>query len=1625
MSKVKINFDSAGNIETPSLVLSYRSGKKIGALMDVQDLVFADGMDDIMNFTFSVNKKNCPYWEKIKDFYLLWVPDWDKYYEIKVITNQNYTSTKTVYATHLPEAELSQLKLYDIEINTDDDIDTDDYQVSVLYNRDNPKASILNRMMEKAVNFTIVHVDDTICNIDRSFSFNDISLLDAFNEIAEEINCYFEYDSYTDRNTGEIVRAVSVYDLESTCVDCGYRGEFTKTCPNCGSENVNEGYGENTSIFFSIDNVLDDVTYETDVDSVKNCFRLEAGDDLMTAAVIASNPNGSQYIWYISEDAKEGMSVELVEKINSYDEMYLEYSTTKNYGDNIDFSEFNILAEKYTHSLVSPVTESIVGYSSLMNVLYDTIDMELYLESGLMPSIEIDMDETTAEEQACILENSNAWSNGIAIENLDNNPSYLTETTVESVIEKMAKVVVDPRYKVTAVTDDLDRDNKLWSGSFIVENYSSDEDIYPLTGTGNIVTISITGDYETFVKQRIDMALAKGDDEDYSISGLFKLNLADFKNELKKYGLSSLEIFLDSCQTAIDILIEQGVGNATINDDDEVVPQLFDGKDLYNAIYVPYTQKLDAIQDEIAVREDEIAIVTTLQSQIEDIQNEVHEALNFETYLKMDTNGELTQTQLWKEFNSFRREDTYQNSNYISDGLSNADIFRNAEEFIAIAEKEIKKSATLQHSISSTLKNLLTIKEFNPLWDNFEVGNWIRIEVDDEIYKLRLLSYEIDFNNYENMNIVFSDVVSINGDMSDVRQTLKNAKSIASSYSSTQRQASKGEAAQTTYDDWVKNGLDATAVKIINSADNEDVVYDRHGMLFRKLDEITNEYDPRQTKIVSGTMAITDDNWNTVKTAVGRFFYEDPVTHELTEGYGVNAEVLIGKLILGQKLGLYNDDASMVFDQNGLKISNDVNTFVVDPNSNDGLLKVLKNNGSIMYLNDDGDLMITGIINALRGGTVGGWNIEQNCFYTTKTQLSDNITRTVVLQNVGGNLFKSSATKGNNCLLTANGKNIVVTPQVNGNGHFVSSLSVYPGTYHFRITDGYNAVHPNDGEMIISYEYADDEGVVVGVELSNDWYSEAVIDTLEESGHYSIYEFDIDVGKEQVDENQLLELEISYSMNAMTLGETYEFAFEITITDGKLYDDSGVVEGIPGNAVLCIKRDTGDAVDLPLYITNDGYVYMNNIFADGGTIGGFTIEDNGLYTDTLEICNKSIALGGHGVNVGSQIIFYSRTSRNEQTSLSPFGFETGMQCDDENYHPLVLALPSSKNGVCYGYFSVVSRDNRSGNEVNSIKLDAYEGNITTTGCIASTSQHNVFQATNGGDAYVQAQFGNDLRVGNFGVAADGRLGIYDQTNGNFVLYSGTNQTVNIPHPLSVTNTITCAGATVSVSGATNAYLIVQNGSRKGCLGVSSGYNLGIWDTTNNSWMIYSDTAQNVQVPHLFFCRTYGSVNRVPIGSDLTDKNRVAQIASYSSTINIWGQWGTAGSTPSARSLSVPSSDIRLKDNVQQSEVDALNVINRIQMRQFDWKDRQEHWDVGFVADELEQIDPLLSIGGGTDEDGNLMYKSVNDFYLLGYLTKAVQELSAENAILKTDLENIKKENTEIKDMLQKLLSKIA
>ena len=161
----------------------------------------------------------------------------------------------------------------------------------------------------------------------------------------------------------------------------------------------------------------------------------------------------------------------------------------------------------------------------------------------------------------------------------------------------------------------------------------------------------------------------------------------------------------------------------------------------------------------------------------------------------------------------------------------------------------------------------------------------------------------------------------------------------------------------------------------------------------------------------------------------------------------------------------------------------------------------------------------------------------------------------------------------------------------------------------------------------------------------------------------------------------------------------------------------------------------------------------------------------------------------------------------------------------------------------------------------------------------------------------------------------------------------------------------------------------------------------------------------LRVEAALYTRDYSGSYRRPVTSANGEENQVVMLSTSSSTkLSITGSWGDA-STYTAKTITVSSSDIRLKESVKPSTVDALSLINKIKIRQFDWKDSGEHQNIGFIADELENLDEKLAVGGGYTEDGFMNVKSVDDFYLLGYLTKGVQELDQKYDLKVSELES--------------------
>ena len=650
------------------------------------------------------------------------------------------------------------------------------------------------------------------------------------------------------------------------------------------------------------------------------------------------------------------------------------------------------------------------------------------------------------------------------------------------------------------------------------------------------------------------------------------LNAEAFVNALKLYSLNRLKSFNDACEACFNVLIEQGAGT-----------NIWSGAtdNLYTDLYQEYRTKQGYIQAEIILREQEIATIEAVQEDLSDRISYVQNALNFENYLG---------STLWKLFSSYRREDTYSNSNYISDGLNNVEIFNNAIEFIKTANKEIYKSCVLQHSITATLKNLLVMREFDGLTSHFEVGNWIHIRSNGIVYNLRLLDYEIDFDNLENIPITFSDVKSVASGLSDLESIADQSRAMASSYDNVSRQASKGNSSRSQLDGWAEKGLSLTSLKILNNADSQDYVFDEHGMLFRKYQPITNDYNNKQLKIINSTIAMTDNNWVSVRTAIGEIYYIDPLDSSIKNGYGINGEVIIGKLILGEQLGIYNSGATLRFNKNGLYVSNDTVTFTANPNDTSKILAVTVNSNDIFKVTAAGDLSISGQVTATSGyiGGTTGWVIGSGCIYNGKTS-STSTTQGIY---ISPSIIVIGSDSSSRIKLESDGK--MTANNVDLSGKITATEGYIGGSTGFTI----NSTSITNGKT--AYDETTNNGVYIGTDGIG-----------------------LGKGKFYVTKNGALT-----ATNATITGTVTATSGEIggwSLNSGKIYAGDGTnvkvaVMQAPSASITWVFAAGGSShsgySDCPFRVNKAGDLYATSatitgtITATGGKVGNWTINEN-------------------------------------------------------------------------------------------------------------------------------------------------------------------------------------------------------------------------------------------------------------------------------------------------------------------------------------------------------------------------------------------------------------------------------
>ena len=100
------------------------------------------------------------------------------------------------------------------------------------------------------------------------------------------------------------------------------------------------------------------------------------------------------------------------------------------------------------------------------------------------------------------------------------------------------------------------------------------------------------------------------------------------------------------------------------------------------------------------------------------------------------------------------------------------------------------------------------------------------------------------------------------------------------------------------------------------------------------------------------------------------------------------------------------------------------------------------------------------------------------------------------------------------------------------------------------------------------------------------------------------------------------------------------------------------------------------------------------------------------------------------------------------------------------------------------------------------------------------------------------------------------------------------------------------------------------------------------------------------------------------------------------------------------------SDKRFKTNIKPTKVKAVDLLNKIEMVEFNWKKDNKFEKIGAIAQQVQSVEESLVVKDMDSKQSHSDYLRISYYDAIPYLIKAVQELSEENNKLKNKLEEI-------------------
>lgn len=318
-----------------------------------------------------------------------------------------------------------------------------------------------------------------------------------------------------------------------------------------------------------------------------------------------------------------------------------------------------------------------------------------------------------------------------------------------------------------------------------------------------------------------------------------------------------------------------------------------------SSLYNTYTSQAHGKKNEIAAKEAEIA---SINNTLSGINND------------LDLNNYFTSEQR-RELDAFITEDKdYEDNTFIiTDTMSQSEIIDMKLELKQNGINELARISRPQYTITINASNLFTIQDncdssisYIEWRDQFEVGNIINIRLrDNYTIEARLMSMSISFDNLEDIELTFSNKNRLEDSLIELGEIIANANRTASSYDLNKYGYNSASKITSEIREFMGSTFKAT-LNEMSSNEKQEILIDSYGLHGRKWLDNYGNYDPRQMWLNSNTLLFSDDGFKTARTGIGMFVDQGGNSY-----YGILADVVVGHLIIGEKLKLSGSGASL------------------------------------------------------------------------------------------------------------------------------------------------------------------------------------------------------------------------------------------------------------------------------------------------------------------------------------------------------------------------------------------------------------------------------------------------------------------------------------------------------------------------------------------------------------------------------------------------------------------------------------------------------------------------------------------------------------------------------------------